>query len=103
MNVKLINYVTVCELQIRTGINYKINISKTNLEKKIGFVKRLTTVVKYYPWFPLLSTGHNILFYDHNIIENCIVPLGLRLLSEKAQEFTNKAIKNYRQTLFSKI
>ncbi|XP_043867476.1 uncharacterized protein LOC122757883 [Drosophila mojavensis] len=49
-----------------------------------------------YIWYPMSPTVHKILVHGHQIMDNCIVPVGV--LGENASEARNKIYKNDRKS-----
>ncbi|KAG5877724.1 hypothetical protein JTB14_037174 [Gonioctena quinquepunctata] len=62
---------------------------------KIYALKTFVIYLKYYPWYNVPTTIHQVLIQGDIIIRDAIAPIGPLL--ENAQESKNKAIKTYRQ------
>lgn len=51
--------------------------------------------VELYPWYPMSTTVHKILFHSTEIIKYALLPIGQ--LGEEAQEARHKDVKRYRE------
>ncbi|GBN05153.1 hypothetical protein AVEN_182359-1 [Araneus ventricosus] len=69
---------------------------KINLDKFAEFSRVTQDIyLRKYSWYPMPVSLHKILFHGRNIIEACILPIGL--YSEEAQEARNKHNRQYRK------
>lgn len=67
-----------------------------NPEKfKVYTLETRNLYLELYPWFYMPSTVHKVLVHGSEIIQHCLLPIGL--LSEEAQESRNKDFRNYRE------
>ena len=57
--------------------------------------------VHHYPWYPMPQAFHKLLIHSHQIVRYKEMPIGM--LSEEAQEASNKKFKNFREFFTRKI
>ena len=57
--------------------------------------------VANYPWYPMPQAVHKLLVHSHQIVRHKDIPVGM--LSEEAQESSNKVFKNFREHFSCKI